>query len=339
MSFQALSAELQGVLGNLSPFLADSYVTRAQRDVYDARLWSFLQDQGGSIVCPTQVTTGTASITYQSDQVTMDADASAALLTLNATSPLTTLQIRFGGQNNAAFAGQIYNITALDQTTPTAIVLTLDRALAQATNATSGYQCYRCYVTPPVDDFLMFQSVVDMTNGWNLKLNYTSSFFDYKDPQRMAQGLGYYVGAYVGSPEDQSRPRYEIWPHPTSGQTFFVRFRRYGTLFVSPAATQPTIIPDQLIMHRANGWYAYPWAQVNVGRFPALRGVGWIAAILDEKKKYFEALQTAKRADDNLQNNSIISRGHGLRSYNGAYKGMTAFPIDARFVQSHLLNF
>lgn len=339
MSFQSLSAEIVGTLPGLSPFLADSFCQRAQRDVYDARLWSFLQDQGGSIVCPTQVTTGTANITYQSDQVTMDADASAALLTLNATSPLTTLQIRFGGQNNAAFAGQIYNITAVDQTTPTAIVLTLDRELAQATNATSGYQCYRCYATPPVDDFLMFQSVVDMTNGWALKLDFTSSYFDHKDPQRMAQGLGYYVGAYVGSPEDQARPKYEIWPHPTSGQTFFVRFRRYGTTFVSPAATQPNLIPDQLILTRAYGWYAYPWAAANVGRFPALRGAGWVSLTLDAKKMYFEMLQTAKRADDNAQNSSIISRGHGLRTYNGAYKGMTAFPIDSAFISSHLLNF
>ncbi len=339
MSFQSLSSELTGVIPPLSVFLADSYITRAQRDIYDARTWSFLQSVGGSIICPTQVTDGLAAITQGALTVTMDSDASTALLTLDATSPLETLQIRFGGTNGTASVGQIYNIVSFDQTVPTAIVLTLDRVVAETTNASVGYQVYRCYVKPPVDDFLMFQTVNDMVNGWSLDLDYTSAYFDHIDPQRMSQGQAYKVGAYVGSPEDQTRPRYELWPHPTSGQTFFVRFRRQGQTFTQPTDTQPNLIPEQLILLRAQGWYAYPWAAANVGRYPTLRGVGWVAMTLDAKRMYVDSLQMAKKNDDNQQNSSIINRGHGLRRGISNFQDNLGFPIDAKFMQGHLLNF
>ncbi len=339
MSFQSLVSEVVGVVPGLSPFLADSFVNRALRDILDSRQWSFLQADG-AILCPTQITAGTASITQFSDTVTMDATASAALLVQNASQPtLTSLQIRFGGTNNAAFAGQVYSIAAVDDSTPAAIVLTLDRAVVQVTNATSGYQVYRCYVKPPVDDFLSWQSVVDMTNGWPMKLNLTSSYLDAKDPQRMAQGLAAYVASYKGNPELQPRPQYEMWPHPTSGQTFYVRYRRQGEPLFASADTQPVIIPDQLILHRVYGWYAYPWAASNVSRFPALRGAGWVSLTLDAKRMYAEEILRARKQDDEQELQTVWNRGHGLRRGGRGFKGIVDFPIDANFIQSHLLNF
>lgn len=339
MSLQSLSSELVGVVPGLSPFLADSFVNRALRDILDARKWSFLQSDG-AIICPTQVTAGTANITQYSATVTMDADASAALIALGATPGLTNLQIRFGGTGNASFSGQIYSIIAADTTTdPTAVVLTLDREVVQTTNTTTGYQVYRCYVKPPVDDFLTWQSVVDMTNGWTLKKNFTSTYFDSRDPQRMAQGLGYYIGGYKGNPELQPRPQYEIWPHPTSGQTFYARFRRRGEPLFESADTQPEMIPDQLIQHRVHGWYAYPWAASNVSRFPALRGAGWVSLTLDAKKMYQDDLLKAKQQDDEQELQTVWDRGHGLRRRGGGFKGIVDFPIDSNYMQSHLVNF
>ena len=81
MSFQSMAAELTGVIPGLSPFLADSFILRAWRDIRDKRLWSWLQTEAG-IFCPTQVTTGTVAVTQFSDTVTCDADASAALLAI-----------------------------------------------------------------------------------------------------------------------------------------------------------------------------------------------------------------------------------------------------------------
>lgn len=340
MSFQSLAAELTGLLPGLPPFLADTYINRAWIDIQNARLWSFLQEDCG-IFCPVQVTAGAIAITQFSDSVTCDATASAALLAISLPSPqtLTSLQIRFGGSGGSAQVGPLYSITAVDSTTPTAVVLTLDRVVQQATNATAGYQCYKAYIKPVVDDFLAWTSVVDMTNGWRLRLNYTSAAFDQRDPQRQAQGLGYFVGSFKGNPASEPRPSYEIWPHPTSGQSFYARYRRAGSEFSSPADVAPPIIPEALIMSRALAWYGYPWAHAHVGQFPALKGTNWVAQTLNEKQNYQALLLDAKRQDDNQELQSVWNRGHGLvHDGKASFKGLVNFPIDANFMQSHLVN-
>lgn len=338
MSFQSMSAELTGLLPGLSPFLADTYINRAWRDVRDARLWAFLQEDAG-IFCPVQVTSGTVSITQFSATVVCDATASAALLAISLPSPLdlTALQIRFGGSSGSAQVGPVYSITAVDETDPTAVELTLDRVVQQATDADAGYQCYRCYITPTTDDFLAWQSVVDMTNGWYLRLNYTSSEFDRRDPQRQAQGLAYYLGAFKGNPEDEPKPRYELWPHPTSGESFYARYRRQGEDFSSPTDVPPVIIPESLIVQRTLAFYAYPWANINQQRFDGLKGVNWITQILEAKKQYQMQLLDAKRQDDNQELSTVFARGHGLVTGSRGFKGMTNFPIDSNFMQSHLV--
>ncbi len=336
MSFQSLSAELTGSLPGLSPFLADTFINRGWRSVRDARLWSFLQ-QDGAIICPTQVVAGTVAVVQFTATVTADATASAALLALSATPGLTSLQIRFGGAGDPSSTGQLYSITSVNQGDPTAIILTLNRVVVEVDNATSGYQVYRAYIRAPADDFLAWQSFVDMTNAWPLGLNYTSTEFDRRDPQRQAQGCAYYVGAYKGNDALENRPQYELWPHPTAGQTFYVRYRRQGLDFSAPTEVQPPIIPDSLIIERAQGWHAYPWAAKNVSHMPKLRGVAWVSLTVESKRSYAGLLLDAKRQDDNQELDTVWDRGHGLRS--GYSMGGWRFPIDANFLQSHLVNF
>lgn len=340
MSFASMSAELTGAVPGLSPFLADNFVTRAWADVRRERLWSFLQEDCG-IVCPTQVVAGSVAITQFSNTVTCDATASAALLAIALPSPLdlTAMQIRFGGSGNAGFVGQIYSITAFDDSTPAALVLTLDRVVFQATNATSGYQCYRCYIKPTQDDFLKWQMLIDMTNGWYLRTDYSSSFFDMRDPQRMAQGLSYFIGGFKGNPEDQPRPQYELWPHPTSGQTFYGRFRRMGEDFATAATELPQIVPESLVLHRAYGWYVCEWAAKNQIVFPRLKvGGTWVTLMLAEQKNYRDQLVAVKRQDDEQELQTVFSRGHGLVHKGAGFKGISNFPIDSNFMQSHLVQ-
>ncbi len=342
MSFVDLSSELTGRMPGLSPFLADTFINRAWREIRDERQWSFLKEDC-AIVCPVQATAGAVAITQFSATVTCDADASAALAVLAASLPspldLTAVQIRFGGTGNAGFSGQIYGIASADVSVPTAYVLTLDRVLVQTTNATSGYQCYRAYIKPTVDDFLNWVSVVDMTNGWRLKKDYTSTMFDGKDPQRQAQGLAYYIGAFKGNPGTEPRPQYELWPHPTSGQVFYCRFQRQGQDFLLPTDQQSPIVPSSLIVERALGYHAYRWANENIGRIPQLKGPSYIALMLESRKVYMEQLVKAKRQDDEQELTTVWARGHGLIHGRGGFKGMVDFPIDSNFMQSHLLNF
>jgi len=355
MAFLELSSELTGLIPGLSPFLADTYINRAWVDICNARNWNFLQ-QDAAIVCPTQITAGSVAIVQYTNTVTCNAAASTALLAQNASTPtLTNMQIRFGASSPSA--GQVYNIIAVDQTTPAAIVLTLDRVVVEATNAGSGYQCYRCYFVPPVlggMQFLAWTSLVDMVNGWKLTGNFTSAYFDARDPQRMAQGLAYNYGSYETNQTVDSltgattpnpnrsagTPSYELWPHPTSGQTFLARMKLKGQAFVLPTDTQPgNIIDDQIIIERALGRYVYPFAKASVGQFPSLKGADWTTLMVNSQRTYSELLVTAKRLDDEQGLQSVWSRGHGLRGGRfGAFKGVTDGPIDANYLQSHLVR-
>lgn len=353
MALLDLVAELTGTIPGLSPILAETYIQRAWETIRNKRLWAFLCIDG-AVICPAVVSTGSISIVQYQSTVTLDATASAALLAQSspgATPGITNLQIRFGATSPAM--GQVYNIVAADITAPAAIVFTLDRIVQEATNATSTYQVYRCYVTPPVPDFLRWESVVDMANAIRPRLDYSSAFFDARDPQRSSQGLAYYVGRYAAawipnpvtqatSPNpnvEQGVTIYEMWPHPTQGQVFYVRFRRRGTDLTSILDSQPDAVPNSLIMARALSADAYPFVGANIANFPSFKGVAIGLLIQAKAREYEGLLQDAKRNDDETAMQSVLARGHGLRTrHNGAFKGDDQFPIDANYLQSHLVR-
>jgi len=347
MAFLDLRAELVGHLPGLSPFLAEKYINRAYREILDARNWSFLVADA-QVICPPQITAGAVAITQYDADVVLDATASAALLaqTVDGSVPgILQLQIRFSA--TAPGAGQVYSIVAFDAATdPTAIELTLDKPVVEATNATSGYQCYRAYVIPPITDFKAWIDFVDMPNAitlWRQGTTRTSAEFDRMDPQRASQGLAYYLGSYVGNrisdpvtgatvpnaTVDQGTPIYELWPHPTSGQTFYTRFRRKGEELLNP--TDEPLVESGLIVQRALGWHAYQWAMANIAHFPTLKGANWPQLINAARSYYREELQDAKRNDDETQLQTVFSRGHGLRDRGRDW----LMPIDAAFLQSH----
>jgi len=355
MAYLDLVAELTGMLPGLSPLLAQKYINRAWEEIRDARLWSFLTVEA-AVVCPIVETTGAAAIVQYTDTVTLDAAASAVLLaqTLPTAVPgLTNMAIRFG---TVPAVGQVYSISDADASIPAAIVLTLSRLVVESTDAAASIQVYRPYITPPVPDFLKWESLVDMTNALTIagdRLNKTSKYFDFRDPQRQAQGLAYFLGNFLGSyiPDPATgivvpNPNvlagsntYELWPHPTSGQTFWAKFRRKGTDFTGPADTQPSMIPNNLIVQRALAWHAYPFAQANAANFPTFKGVNWMQLILDGKASYRDELRDTKRNDEEAAPQQVWNRGHGLRwSHDGAAGGDSGYPIDSNFLQSHLIR-
>ena len=329
MSFQSLSAELAGNLPGLSSILAGTYVNRGWRKVRDAYLWSFLLIED-AVPTPAQITAGTVRFTQYLNTITADATASAAIAAVGTSIaiPYTFLSFRLGASGTTS---QIYNIVSVDSTVPTALVFTVDRAIMEATTTGSSYFVYRPYIAAPQADFLRWDAFVDMNNGWDLNKRCTSRDFDRSDPQRQAFGQAYNLGFCKASDDAQPVPVYELWPGPTEGQSFYVRYQIRGVDFASPADVQPYGIPDDLILQAALGFYAYPWAMLNMGHFPALKGVNLMALIQDAKKTYFTILQDAKRQDDNQTSKSVLRRGHGLRTLNYPW------PLDANFLQSHLV--
>lgn len=345
MALLDLTAELVGTLPGLSPLLAVKHIQRAWRDIQRERRWSFLLVDG-VIVCPVMLTSGAFSITQYGTTVTANAAASTALTPYIAGTPLLTqMQIRFGGSSTLT-AGQIYRIMSVNAAAPAALVLTLDRMVVEETDADATYQCYRSLITPPQDNFLAWDRIVDMTYGFPLKLNWTSGQFDAVDPQRTAQGDAYYcgfcraAGPYGNSntPDpnvEQGSPIYELWPAPTNGRAFYARFNQREWALASQTDSQPSTIDDQVILQRAYGWYSYPFAQANQQNFPTLKNANWLAMMQMAKGEYKELITKAKRNDDAEALQSVWNRGHGLRGGSGA--GMP-WPIDAGFMQAHLLN-
>lgn len=352
MAFFDLTALMAGLLPGLSPLLAQQQINSAWRHICGERLWSFLV-LDGVVICPPQITAGAAAITQYSPTVTLNVAASAALLAQTAGGAIpgiTNLSIRFG---TSPAVGQIYSIVAANISIPTAIVLTLDRPVVETTTITASYQVYRPYITPPIADFLKWESLSDFANGLvlaNDRLNQTSKYFDMRDPQRAAQGLAYYCGNFVGGylTGGVVRPNpnvaagtniYELWPHPTAGQVFYAKFRRRGAPFANPLDAQPAVIPDDLIVQRALGWHSYAFAKANAANFPTFKGVNWMELIATARASYEDQLRDVKRADEEAAPQQVWNRGHGLRPRMGDARGIGDFPIDSNYLQSHLVRF
>lgn len=329
MAYADLAAELAGVIPGLSPLLAATYVRRAWREIRNENPhWSFKTAQA-SLILPAAITTGTVSRVQFSNVLTFSVAATAALVGYVSGTPLLTqMQIRFGG-------GSIYRILTVTATNPN-LVVTVDRPIVEATNALVAYSVYRAYVAPPVADFTRWDSLEDLANGITItgeRLTRTSVWFDAQDPQRTSTGLASYLGALVANPNQNSLPLYELWPHATGGQTFLVTFRRTGAEFVNPGDLQPNVIPDSLIVARALGWHAYPWAHANKGRFPALLKTDFVSLITATRQQYALDLNTIRLQDDDLALESVYNRGHwGGGRRRGTGSGLLG---DAGYWQSH----
>jgi hypothetical protein len=242
-------------------------------------------------------------------------------------------------------------------TNPAAIILTLSQPVQESTNATSTYQIYRCYVIPPMDDFLRWETIVDPANAITMKgnrLTRSSAEFDVVDPQRSSQGLAYNLGAWGGNriadpvtglttpnaTVDAGTPIYELWPHPTTGQNFFCRIRRRGETLVAVTDTQPPTISDAMVIQCALYAYIYPFAMANVANFPQFKNANWPMLITAARNEYRTELLDAKRADNETQLQDVSNLGHGLRTRVpfGRYQE-GPYPIDSNFLQSHHIRF
>lgn len=350
---------MTGVIPGLSPILCKTYLNRSLKSIYSERLWSFLVTDG-VVVCPAVIQSGSISITQYQQTVTLDATASAAIaaqLGASAVPGIRTMQIRFSAASPAA--SQIYSITDYDDSTPTAVILTLDRVVYESTSATSTYQIFRNLIVPPLPDFLRWEAFVDFNNAIALtgnRLTDSSAIFDAIDPQRTSNGLAYRLGTWGGnridnavtgntipqSQSDDGTPIFELWPVPTSGQTWYVRIRREGVLFTGPSSSQPPGISDNTIVQRALYEHAYPFAKANVGNFPSMKGVDWTTLIATGRANYLDSYRIDRKEDQerSLQTSDIWNRGHGLRNARpfGRYD-VQSYPIDANYLQSHLIRF
>jgi len=319
----SLASELVGWVPKLPPGLARILVNRAWRDICDSRLWSFLVEDA-QIYSPALISDGTASVTQFSDQVTLDATASALVLAqvLNTGAPMNTRQFR------VSTTGPIYNITAIDVTNPAAIVLTIalgTNAIGYSgeTNAAASYQIFRCYYDAPSRDFKKWLSVYDPSSGYWLKINKQQADINRMDPQRSSQGQPYIVASFkAGSAANGRAPKQEWYPTPTFEKSYSTLYIRRGAELVDDEDI-PDTIPPGLVVWKALS-HSGMWGLANQGAIPDLRGVDWRYFITHGQENYDKMLPGVKKTDDEVYLMSLVKRTNNSQ-----------WPLDSKWLQSH----
>jgi hypothetical protein len=260
MSLGSMQAELVGMVPYVPPDYAKTCVLRSFADISRKSMWSYLMFEG-NWTSPAIVNAGQATTTQGSNLVTLNAAASAAVLAvgLGPPSAITQRQFRVG-------IGTIYNIWGLDQTVPTAVVLTLDRPYAES-SGTSAYQIYQVYYAAPVNDFREWISVRDINNFNNLFTVKSRVWVDERDPQRTV----YYIPTHVVPYQLDLNPAsptyqyllFELWGQPSFVLTYQLAGIRKGTgILVNPSDEIPPQLGEDCVMSLAR-YYAYQWAALN----------------------------------------------------------------------------
>lgn len=316
MTFLSMWSELVGTVPELPGFLAQTYIQRAWKDVCRTRSWSFKQEDV-YLNSPDAVDTGTMSVTQFSEEITADATAKAALNAVeNATPPLV------GRQYRKNFRGAIYTIVDYDNATG---VITLDQPYQDETDPTSAYVVYKCLYEPPTDSFQRFVSIRDPNNGYAFtQLHVPKAQLDRMDPTRSSQQLPFWLADYDSTGTGRNT-RWEMWPHPTTAQTFICTVQIAATPLSSPNDELPPTIPESVVTQYALSRFVVPWLIANMGRFPRLKGVNVAALKTTWEQAYADSLAEVKKDDDGRMLKSRIIRRQGFRRY----------PLDANFIQNH----
>ena len=262
MSLGSMAAELQGVVANLPPDYAKTLALRAWADVCRQSLWSFLMGEA-NWTSPALVNAGSVSTTQGFNTVTFNAAASAAIIAIGfQPSPVIARQFRIG-------IGTIYNIWAIDTTTPTAVVLTLDRPFAESSASASPYQIGQWYYAAPVSDFKAWINVRDMVNFNDLITTKSRAWVDDRDPQRTISYIPSHCVPYqVNQNPDPGAPGYkrllfELWGQPAYQLTYQLAYIRTGVgMLVNNSDDVPPQIGEDCILSLGR-YYAYQWGEAN----------------------------------------------------------------------------
>ena len=264
MAFGNMIAEMRGAVPKYSASLAKTHLANAWNDIRNMTGWSFQLFSGG-FGTPGLTNAGSVTVTYGSDQVVGDAAASTAWAIASIPNGLITQQ------QFRVNVGTIYNIIAFDGTS----TLTLDRPYYdKSAGANQGYSIYQCYYPTPFQDFLTWESVVDVNNAIDLCANGAKKFRDYADqfdPQRQIFSNPGCLIAYGTDQRGAGTPNasatlgyrmYELYPQPQAQFSYQTWGTRQGADLVNLSDTLPYPITEHLVKSFARV-KAYEWAEAN----------------------------------------------------------------------------
>jgi hypothetical protein len=260
MSFASMTGEIKGCVPKLPPKFAATLVNRARADVYRKNLWSFLLFES-NWTTPNMINAGTVAVTQGQNTITFDAAGSAALIAalFQPPSPLTQRQFRVG-------IGTVYNIWAVNVSTPSAVVLTLDRNYQEVSGTGLAYMIYQCYYPAPVKDWWCWLSIRDILNFNDLIYHETRAYGDFRDPQRTLFYIPTHVWPYTVDLNPASATNgyqlFELWSPPLYQLTYQLWGVRKGLPLVQPTDSLPMQVGEDCVLELAKN-KAYEWAEAN----------------------------------------------------------------------------
>lgn len=336
MAFRDLWSELRGYLPTVSPFLLQKLTNRAWQDIRDSEDWSFLE--GMSVIqVPAIQSAGTITFFQFTNQITCDATASATLTPFILPAPAGQLPL-VAVKNSAGrpligtgyqirvTSGPLYSIVDVDQTIPTAIVLTVDRIISEPTVFGVGYQAYRQYIGAPSSDFLNWTSITNVAQGYTIRgprLLGSQAQLNAIDPQRSSTEDMYFLFTLYA--DANGMPIKEAWPGPVNQQGYIGMYKRRGS-DLSDTVDLPASLPANCLLERAK-MYA---AQFQATQ-PRIQGdeTNWETVWKTHRDNYerptFGELAAAKKKDTSLKTPAPIIR-------RGAYQN---FPFSSQFCANH----
>ncbi len=301
MSYQTMWSEILGCVPKLPVDYAKAAVQRAWADVRRKNLWSF-QLFDANWTSPAIVNAGTAAVTQGSNQVTFSTAARAAISAIGSVpSAVTQRQFRVG-------AGTIYNIWAWASGTG---VATLDRTYQEASAAAATYSIYQVYYPVPMQDFLTFVTVRDMTNWNDLVLTRTRAWADERDPQRMVNYIPTHAWVYAADQNPVSPtyrwPLFEFWGPPQQILTYQLYGVRRGAALAGDSDTLPPAVGEDCVLELAKS-KAYEWAEANKGQLRELQGPDWRFLMQQAKAEYARLFREYRKDDRETVDNWRATR-------------------------------
>lgn len=134
-----------------------------------------------------------------------------------------------------------YTVTGVSSTTS----LKLDQVFGGSTTAATGYSIFMGYVTFGQNAKMVY-SVLNLSRRYRMKLHMPQEALNLYDPQRSATESTFLLADYI--PDEIGRPRFELYPRPTSEQVFpYIVYRQTSSLFDDDDTPPPFVRSDVLV--------------------------------------------------------------------------------------------
>ena len=341
LTFSQLYKELTGEISCLPDLQAQRIINRAWKRTNDYRMWSWQVISNAQLFVPAVISVGSASVTFNSTAVVMDASATAALNAIAFGNPplaSPTLgvgyQIRLGSgpQSLQAPIGPNYTIVSWDG----AGNMTIDRPYGESTGAGLNYQVLKCYYAAPFlpvtstgadGQFARYLSITNLLDGYAItgrSLYFSQEELNRIDPQRGGQGDAYIMAYYQRN--DLGQPVYEMYPNPVNPTTYQANMVSKGPLLtMTTQLPQVSYALDDVVSFLAKQ-FAGQWAAANVGRFKQeLGSTNWVWYCDQMEKQWRQSMLLCVKEDDEIMPSPKPF------VYNGGF----SFPLGGEFLQSH----